>query len=183
MVKRLLFGLIFIAFALLKLGDMLDLFHWDWLWRQPWTEFVGPFALLCLGIDILMGGFKHRHDSWLQRPVPPVEEGKRIVCATKYGGDEYVYHGETFRGAKLDASFGGIRLDLREAVIKEDEEIDIHTFFGGVEILVPRAVDVTVRSHSLIGGVGNEASSCADKDAPCLHIIASNFIGGVSIKN
>ena len=74
-------------------------------------------------------------------------------------------------------------LQLRNAAITEDEEIEIHTFFGGIELFVPQTVNVLVKSRSFIGGVGNHASRTAEKDAHCLHIIADNFIGGVDIKN
>ena len=53
---------------------------------------------------------------------------------------------------------------MRQALISEDEEIDIHTFAGGVELLVPANVNIEAKSRSFIGGVGN-------------------FAGGVSIKN
>ena len=62
-------------------------------------------------------------------------------------------HGEAFHGARLDAFCGGIRLDLREAVITEDEEIDIRTFCGGIELFVPTMVNVKVKSQSFLGGV------------------------------
>ena len=108
---------------------------------------------------------------------------REICCSVRYGGDEYIYRGEPFHGARLDAFFGGIRMDLRNAAITEDEEIEIHTFFGGIELFVPQTVNVLVKSRSFIGGVGNHASRTAEKDAHCLHIIADNFIGGVDIKN
>lgn len=69
------------------------------------------------------------------------------------------------------------------AVITEDEEIDIHTFCGGIELFVPTHVNVLVKSRSFIGGVGNSAIHNTDPKTPCLHIVASNFIGGVDIKN
>jgi predicted membrane protein len=74
-------------------------------------------------------------------------------------------------------------MDLREAVITEDEEIDIHTFCGGIELFVPTHVNVEVKSRSFIGGVGNHATRNADPKAPTIHIVASNFFGGVDIKN
>jgi predicted membrane protein len=72
---------------------------------------------------------------------------------------------------------------LRNAVITEDEEIEIHTFCGGVELFVPQTVNVMIKSRSFIGSVGNHASRNVDKETPCLHIIADNFLGGVDIKN
>ena len=111
------------------------------------------------------------------------EDGKRICCSAHYGGDEYIYHGEVFHGARLDAFCGGIRMDLRGAVITEDEEIEIHTFCGGIELFVPQGVNVVVKSRSFIGGVNNSTERLTDKDVPCLHIVANNFLGGVDIKN
>jgi predicted membrane protein len=94
-----------------------------------------------------------------------------------------VYRGEAFYGARLDACCGGIRMDLRNAAITGDEEIEIHTFCGGVELLVPQTVNVVVKSRTFIGGVGNHATRNADPKAPTIHIIADNFLGGVDIKN
>ncbi len=183
MVRRIIFGCILVALAVLKLGSMWNMIHWDWLWQQRWTEYIGPAAAFCLGVDILFGCRKDWRNNWLQRPIPIDENGKRIVCDAKFGGDEYVYHGETFRGAFLRTHCGAILLDLREAVIAQDEEIEISNFIGGVELYVPPNVNVIVKSRNYIGGVGDETGGRMNANAPCLHIVARNFIGGVSIKN
>ena len=70
-----------------------------------------------------------------------------------------------------------------KCVLAEDEEIDIHTFCGGIELFVPTHVNVVVKSHSFIGGVGNHGKHTANPKAPTIHIVASNFFGGVDIKN
>ena len=116
----------------------------DWLWRQPWTAYIAPCVLLYAGAITIVNSYRRDPDQWLQRPLPIGEEGKRICCSVHYGGDEYIFRGEQFHGARLDAFCGGIRLDLREAVITEDEEIDIHTFCGGIELYVPAHVKVLV---------------------------------------
>lgn len=183
MIKRVILGSLLIVFALLKGCDMCDLLHWNWLWQQPWTEYVGPVATLYLGGDFLHRGFRHSHDRWLQHPVPEGDEGRRIHCDARFGGDEYIYHGETFHGACLRTHCGAVRLDLREAVIREDEEIDIRNFLGGVELLVPDSVGVIITSRNFIGGVGDETVKHTTMSSPCLHIVANNFIGGVSIRN
>ena len=145
--------------------------------------YLGIFILLYVGVHLVLDSYRRDHDQWLRRPIPPAEEGKRICCRANFGGDEYIYRGEAFNGARLDAVCGGIRMDLRNAVITEDEEIDIHTFMGGVELFVPDTVNVVTKSRSFIGGVGKATGSDIKPDAHCLHILASNFLGGVSIKN
>ena len=186
MKPRTIIGIIFIVASLLKLATMWDILHWSWFERVSegrWAMYFGIFLLLYVGVHLIIDSYRRDPDQWLQRPLPIGEEGKRIRCSVHYGGDAYFYHGETFHGARLDAFCGGLRLDLREAVITEDEEIDIHTFCGGIELAVPTTVNVDVKSRSFIGGVGNHTNVKADSTAPTLHIIASNFIGGVDIKN
>ena len=186
MKPRTIIGIIFIVASLLKLATIWDFIHWSWfeqVTEQPWTTYFCIFVVLYVGVNMIIDSYRRDPDQWLQRPLPIGEDGKRICCSVHYGGDEYVYHGETFHGARLDAFCGGIRMDLREAVITEDEEIDIHTFCGGIELIVPMTVNVTVKSQSFIGGIGNHAAHTADPKAPTIHIVASNFFGGVDIKN
>ena len=186
MKPRTIIGIIFIVASLVKLATIWGLIHWSWFTRitdQPWATYLCIFVLLYVGVELVVDSYRRDPDQWLQRPLPLGEDGKRICCSARYGGDEYVFHSETFHGARLDAFCGGIRMDLREAVITEDEEIDIHTFCGGIELLVPTTVNVEVNSRSFIGGVGNHTKGKSNNTAPTLHIIASNFLGGVDIKN
>ena len=180
---RTIIGLLLILAGAWKLTNMWEIIENDWLWSQPWTVYVAPVLLLYVGVTAIVNSYRCDPDQWLRRAVPLNEEGKRIVCSVRYGGDEYVYRGEPFHGARLDAFCGGIRMDLREAAITEDEEIDIHTFCGGIELFVPDTVNVVVKSRSFIGGVGNHTARVVGTDAPCLHIVADNFMGGVDIKN
>lgn len=180
MTRRTIIGIIFIVAALLKLADMWGVVHLNW---QPWTEYFGPVLLLYIGCELVIYSFKKNPSQWLRRSLPLGEDGKRICCAVRFGADEYAYKGEIFHGARLDAFCGGIRLDLCKAVIAEDEEIEINTFLGGVELLVPENVNVVVKSHNFIGGVGNETKPCPETAAHNIHITASNFLGGVSIKH
>ena len=186
MKPRTIIGLLFVVASLLKLASLWDILHWSWfetMSEGPWAMYFCISILLYVGVHLIIDSYRRDPDQWLRRPLPIGEDGKRIRCSVHYGGDEYVYHGETFHGARLDAFCGGIRMDLREAVIIEDEEIDIHTFFGGIELFVPTTVNVEVKSQSFIGGVSNHVKTQTDTTAPTLHIIASNFFGGVDIKN
>ncbi len=179
--RRKIIGIIFIVAALLKLADMWGILHLNW--DHSWSEYFGPVLLLYVGIELLIYSFRHNPSQWLKRPLPQGEDGKRICCSVSFGADEYIYHGEIFHGARLDALCGGLRLDLRQASISEDEEIDIHTFLGGVELLVPAHVNVIVKSHNFLGGVSDETAKCTDEHTHTIHITASNFLGGLSVKN
>ena len=176
-------GILLIVAGVWKLANLWGIIANDWLWRQPWTVYIAPALLLYVGATTIVESYRRDPDQWLRRPLPIGEDGKRICCSVHYGGDEYVYRGEAFHGARLDAFCGGIRMDLREAVITEDEEIDIHTFCGGIELFVATHVNVVVKSRSFIGGIGNHTAHSADLKAPTLYIVANNFFGGVDVKN
>ena len=186
MKTRAIIGIIFIVASLLKLATMWGLLHWKWFERvseEQWGTYLSIFVLLYVGVNLVLESYRKDPDQWLERPIPSLDEGKRMRCSVSFGGDEYIFRGETFTGARLDTFCGGLRLDLRGAVITEDQEIDIRTFMGGIELFVPTNINVLVKSRSFIGGVGNAAERNTDTNAPCLHIVASNFFGGVDIKN
>ena len=186
MKTRTIIGIVFIVASLTKLATIWGLVRWDWFTNMtegPWAMYFCICLLIYVGVSLIIDSYREDPDQWLQRQLPIGEDGKRICCEVHYGGDEYVYRGEAFHGARLDACCGGIRMDLRQAAITEDEEIEIHTFCGGVELFVPQTVNVVVKSRTFIGGVGNHATRNTDPKAPTLHIIADNFLGGVDIRN
>ena len=178
MKPRTIIGLIFVVGGLVKLATIWGLIHWEWfetMSEGPWSMYFCICLIIYIGAHLIVDSYRRDPDQWLQRPLPIGEDGKRICCCVHYGGDEYIFRGEPFHGARLDAFCGGLRMDL--------EEIDIHTFCGGVELFVPAHVNVLVKSRSFFGGVANSTVHVLDKDAPCLHIVASNFFGGVDVKN
>ena len=186
MKPRTIIGIVFIVASLTKLATIWGIIKWTWFTnvsQEPWVTYFCICLLIYVGVSLIIDSYRRDPDQWLQRPLPIGEDGKRICCSVHYGGDEYIYRGEVFHGARLDAFCGGIRMDLRDATITEDEEIEIHTFCGGIELFVPQTVNVIVKSRSFIGGIGNHATRIIGKDAPCLHIVANNFLGGVDIKN
>ena len=129
MKARTIIGILLIVAGAWKLANLWGIIENDWLWRQPWTAYVAPALLLYVGATTIVDSYRRDPDQWLQRPLPIGEGGKRIYCSVHYGGDEYVYRGEAFHGARLDAFCGGIRIDLREAVITEDEEVIRHRIY------------------------------------------------------
>ena len=77
-----------------------------------------------------------------------------------FSGTDLDFSNEEFRGCDLNASFGGIKCDLRKSKIKKDAVINAFRIFGGVS------------------GKGRDVSS----DAKTVYINASCLFGGVEIK-
>lgn len=89
-----------------------------------------------------------------------------------------------FKGGKVSAIFGGVELDLRDAVAKGVVTLDVFTAFGGAEIRVPQGWLVKVSGLPLFGGWEDKTTMPKDsKHAPVLHIKGTCLFGGVEIKN
>ena len=89
---------------------------------------------------------------------------------------------EEFKGCDLSAVFGGIKCNLKDAIIKEDIAINTSSIFGGITIYVPSDVNVKITSTSIFGGVSDERKKKTRDGKVTIYIEATNLFGGVEIK-
>ena len=87
-----------------------------------------------------------------------------------------------FTGTSLNSIFGGIVLDLRDAIIDHDVEINATAIFGGIDIYVPRGVRVKVNNVPIFGGVSNKADKFTEPGAPTIYVCSTCMFGGIDIK-
>ncbi|UCC81549.1 MAG: DUF1707 and DUF2154 domain-containing protein [Gemmatimonadota bacterium] len=83
------------------------------------------------------------------------------------------------------AVMGGIELDFRDARLAPGEtHVTIVALMGGVEVIVPPGLPVTVRGLGLLGAVDQEeqAAGAVGPDAPQLKVTALACMGGVEVK-
>ena len=111
-------------------------------------------------------------------------ENVKDVGGTNYNatfsGQNLDFSKEEFTGTKLDAVFGGIKCDLRNAIINDDVVIEASAIFGGITILVPKDVNVKITSTSIFGGV--DGKSKMDKPGKTIYLNATCLFGGVDVK-
>ena len=82
----------------------------------------------------------------------------------------------------VSAVFGGVKCDLRNAVIEKDCAITATGIFGGVDIILPDDVNVKINSNSILGGVSDKNHRAAVPGAVTVYINATCMFGGVEIK-
>ena len=71
-------------------------------------------------------------------------------------------------------------LDLTNAKIKNEAVITASAIFGGIDIIVPKDVEVKVKSTPIFGGVSNKSKT---KDAKkVIYVDALALFGSVDIK-
>ncbi len=85
-----------------------------------------------------------------------------------------------FNGAKIDAIFGSVYLDLSESSIKNESVIVATGIFGSVNIKVPEDAEVKIKSTPIFGGVSNKSKGKNEKKI--IYIEAYAVFGSVDIK-
>lgn len=138
-----------------------------------------PAIIIIIGLYLILVSF---FKTKLQKAInQTLKNGGTLknCCATFSGHDE-IFDGEIFEGAELNAVFGGIKCDLRNAILEKDAVIKVSAIFGGIDILVPENVNVKTDVTSIFGGVGNK--TITKPDAPTIYISGNCLFGGVDIK-
>ena len=140
-----------------------------------------PAIIVIIGVKLIWGAIFG--DKATKMLVKIRENGDHVKsgCAT-FSGQDINFNGEVFSGAELTAIFGGIKCDLRDAVIDKDCAITATCVFGGVDILVPDHVNVKVNSNSIFGGVSDKKNHPNIPGAVTLYVNATCLFGGVDIK-
>lgn len=141
-------------------------------------KLILPAILVGIGLSILL---KDKVEEKVKEKIKTLnQEGLEEYYAT-FSGQEINPKGEEFKGASLNAIFGGIDLNLTEAQIQKDTLINVASVFGGVDIKVPSNVNVKVKSTSIFGGADNKVKKYTD-NLPTIYVKAFCLFGGVDIK-
>lgn len=137
-----------------------------------------PTILVIIGLSII---FKDFIGSKINDRIKELnKEGKTEYYAT-FSGEKLTFTGSEFKGASLNAIFGGIDIDLKNAVIEQDKVINATAVFGGIDILVPNNVNVKVKSSSIFGGTDNKTTDNKE-NVPTIYVKAFNLFGGTEIR-
>ena len=90
--------------------------------------------------------------------------------------------GEKFEGLELNASFGGIECDLRNAYFEKDAVINVSAIFGGIDIIVPDNINIKKNCTCIFGGVSDSKHKNSKDNSINLYISGTCLFGGVEIK-
>ena len=165
---------LFIGLALLLACQ--DIINFELVWKL-----LFPAILVAIGISII---FKDTIGGKVNEEIKKLNEKKNReneYCAT-FSGQNVIFDGENFKGADITAVFGGVKCDLRKAIIESDTVINTSSIFGGIDIYVPENVKVKVKSSSIFGGVSDDKKHSESPEACTVYINATCLFGGVEIK-
>ena len=172
-------GFLVSNFIGLGIGVVLLLFAQDVLSFELCLKIIIPFCFICAGVALVLGSFikKRKTDSILIGS----KEVKNNATAI-FGGSSPNFNDCEFNGITSSAIFGGVDINLKTAIIKEDCTINCTAIFGGIDIILPSNVKVKLADTSILGGVDNKFISSTDETAPTVSISSTCIFGGLEIK-
>lgn len=153
-----------------------DVISFSSLWKL-----LLPAIIILIGLSMII---KTLFSKKFDKAVDKLNEkfNKDEESGAVFSGVNINLSGKEFKGKNVSAIFGGLKLDLREAKIKEDVIINATAIFGGVDILVPEGVIVETKSNSFFGGVSNKKKSAPKAKAPTVYVNGTAMFGGVEVR-
>lgn len=131
---------------------------------------IGGVAIVIIGARVLF-----------HRPAKHIpHSGQQESYTAVFSGSEDKVVGD-FHGTKITAIFGGVDLDLSEAVITSDCTIKITAVCGGVDLVVPKNVHIKISGVPIFGGYTNHVNWKVPESAPALYIDCLTVFGGADI--
>lgn len=141
-------------------------------------KLIFPLILVGIGLSLLL---KDKLGAKVKQKIKELNQDSLEEYYATFSGQEISPKGEGFKGASLNAIFGGIDLNLTETQINSDTVINVTSVFGGVDIKVPSNVNVEVQSTSIFGGVDNKIKKHTE-NLPTIYVKAFCLFGGADIK-
>ncbi len=150
-----------------------NIFPIEWI-----AKLIFPTILIFIGLSFI---FKSKFEKNISDKFKKeTKNGLENIIAT-FSEQKVNKEKEHFKGANLDAVFGGVTLDLRDADLEEETLIEANSIFGGITIIVPKDVNVKVKSTSIFGGVSNKIKNKED-NKKVIYISCVCLFGGLDIK-
>ena len=144
-----------------------DLISFDILWKLTL-----PVILVFIGLSIMFNNNGKNSSK-------NTDDNEYCAC---FSGQTIKFDGKDFKGAEVNAIFGGITIDLTNAKVKDGAVIDATAVFGGVTILISEDLKVEIKSTSVFGGVSDKTKNKEKKNKITLHVNGCSIFGGVDIK-
>lgn len=168
--------IVLIIIGIILMLSSRGILDFDVIWKL-----IFPMILVIIGLSII---FKDLFNTKINKEINNLNEKLKKdsdYCST-FGSQNIKYDSEEFKGATLNSIFGGIKLDLRDSIIKKDVVINSTCIFGGITILVPKDVKIKIKSTPIFGGVEDKTKQKIDDKSKTIYINSTTIFGGLDIK-
>lgn len=151
-------------------------------------ELIIPAVLIFIGLRIMFQGAFRKNPHFFEQNINNNGAGGQTFNSAAKGEYSAIFSSnrinitDTFTGTNINAIFGGLVLDLRDAKIISDVEINATAIFGGIDIWLPAGVNIKTNNVPIFGGVSNKSNQFNQPGAPTIYLNATCMFGGIDIK-
>lgn len=138
-----------------------------------------PVILVMIGLSFI---FKDTLNSKIKKEIKKLNKTETKEYCSCFSGQTIDFNNEEFKGCTISAIFGGVKCDLKNAIIKNDVVINATSIFGGITIYVPENVNVKISATSIFGGVSDERKNKTKNNEYTIYINTTSMFGGIEIK-
>jgi predicted membrane protein len=136
-----------------------------------------PLLLVLFGASLVWRGLRRGRDG------AGADGHSTISALAVLGGVHRGNNSRAFRGGDLTAIMGGCEIDLRQAAIDGEAEIEVFAMWGGIEIKVPEDWTVASRVVPILGGFEDKTRPQRGAATHRLLVRGVAIMGGIEVKN
>jgi hypothetical protein len=140
-------------------------------------EDMWPLLIVFLGVYLVWRGMT------LPRRAAGADGNAVIQATAILSGVGLASNARAFRGGDITAVMGGCEVDLRQAAINGQAEINLFVMWGGVEIKVPDDWVVVSQVTPVLGAVEDRTRPPGGATAHRLVLRGTVIMGGVEVKH
>ena len=140
-----------------------------------------------------MGWFwKPKHPT--KPPASPVQPDEMEAASWEKNSDDHpdyvaIFSGrqlcnftKNLQGGKATAVFGGLEINMRDAVPLRDITLELTTIFGGIDLYVPSKARIKVTGTPVFGGFDSVFVPNEDPSLPLITVKCTAVFGGIDLK-
>jgi len=167
-------GVFLIILGTLFQLSTLNIIYWHQIWR------LWPVVLIIIGIGMLV-----KHSSAGDNDSTDFTAGSnedRLEINSIFSSSERQVNSQQFRGGEVNAIFGSVILDLRNAKpVPEGCHLTADAIFGSIKIYIPANMTVNFKGSQFLGQFDNFAGSVGS--GPTITIDGDAVFGNIRISN
>lgn len=167
-------NLIGLVIGICLLLGCIDIIEFALIWKL-----MVPAILVMIGLSFI---FKDTLNSKIKKEIKKLNKTETKEYCSCFSGQTIDFNNEEFKGCTISAIFGGVKCDLKNAIIKNDVVINATSIFGGITIYVPENVNVKISATSIFGGVSDERKNKTKNNEYTIYINTTSMFGGIEIK-
>lgn len=173
--------------CLTAFGVWLFMMRQDFIGKDLFTAIFGSLVVLVLGLWLIFGAFFRKNRMPEIEPFSYAEgtvggESQEYVnSSAAFSSSKTKSTSNDFQGGKIEVAFGSRVVDLQDAALQRDAQLNVSAVFGSIKIIAPRKVHIRVFETPVFGSVKNTVPVVAEENVPTLTIKASAVFGSIVI--